>query len=158
MNACLVSTYLCHLQLQMFVTISRTMYLKINLLFLLVLVNGIPLQHRRQLKRHFKYVFCLLLLLWDNSNLYKMYKMWGDFFMNSVEGKKKKENLTIMRSRSRQNFFGHFSVVALQRTGKKCTKCKTRVQRNCFCSLNPSSCGVLVRHRCPRCCLLCPLM
>ena len=37
-----------------------------------------------------------------------------------------------------------FHVVVLQRTAKKCTKCKTHVQSNCFCSLNLLFCGVVV--------------
>ena len=50
-----------------------------------------------------------------------------------------------MRSRSRENLkFGHFTLLFCRGRQRNVPKCKTHVQSDCFCSLNPLFCGVLV--------------
>ena len=57
----------------------------------------------------------------------------------------KKVDFTVIRSHSRENLkFGHFTLLFCRGRQRNVPKCKTHVQSDCFSSLSPLFCGVLV--------------
>ena len=99
-----------------------------------------------------KYIFFLFVLLCDYFNSLNFYKN-GELSRNQigrsgVQVKKENEKFTVVRSRSLQNLkCGHFTLLFCRGRQRNVSKCKTHVQIDCFCSLNPF---FLRRCRCRR--------
>ena len=67
------------------------------------------------------------------------------------QSKENKEDFAVIRSRSLENpKFGHFTLLFCRVRHRNVPKCKTHMQSDCFCSLSPLFCGVLVAVAVPR--------
>ena len=96
-----------------------------------------------------KYIFISFVLVRDYFNSLNFHKN-GELSRNQigrsgVQVKKENEKFTVVRSRSPQNLkCGHFMLSFCRGRQRNAPKCKTHAKRDCFCSLNPLFCGVVV--------------
>ena len=96
-----------------------------------------------------KYIFISFVLLRDYLNPLNFYKN-GELSRNrtgrsGVQVKKENKKITIVRSRSPQNFkCGQFTLLFCRGRQRNVPKCKTHVQSDCFFSLNLLFCGIVV--------------
>ena len=106
-------------------------------------------RRQRQRKRHPKIYLYFICALRDYFNSLNFYKN-GELSRNQIDRsgiqvKKENEKFIAVRSHSPQNLkCGNFLLLFCRGRQKNVPKCKTHVQSDCFCSLNPLFCGVVV--------------